>query len=259
MREAKFEIFDIMACDVYWDWDTPGLGIEQHKFLVAFYEKEGKFTPDLVDKIVCTGPDGYVTDIANEEYTHQNRNGWIHEPRNDSYWYMHNCATGFMKEGNYTITVHLKNGDEKSKSRFQNSTASKALRDSYVKNWKNIYHSYSPSEENVVPEGTPLEKLQVTWTPLKEFDGTDAYYIYRVCRAESKEQFNPHKLYWWDNIFVEHFMGNADAGKNRFNVTIERELDPKTGYTYFVEATDSNIMGETNICIFQPFRTFVTP
>ncbi len=259
MTECKFDIFDIMACDVYWDWKTPGLGVEQHKFLVSFYETEGKFTPDLVEKIVCTGPDNYVTSIANVEYTNENRNGWIRDPERDSFWYMHNCPTGFMKDGEYTIEVHCKNGDVKSKSRIQNGANSLAIRTSYLNNYEKNLNSYTPSEKSPMDKETSLTDVQVTWTPLKEFDGQDAYYIYRVCKAKSKEEFDGHKLFWWDNIFLETFMGNKDAGKNRDKITIGNPLEPKTAYTYFVECTNSNIMGETDICIFQPFRTFETP
>jgi hypothetical protein len=66
------------------------------------------------------------------------------------------------------------------------------------------------------------------------------------------------KLHWWDNIFVERF-SKPDAGLNRGGVVIGKELKPKTSYAYFNEITDSNAMGETNICIFQPHQVFATP
>jgi hypothetical protein len=39
-------------------------------------------------------------------------------------------------------------------------------------------------------------------------------------------------------------------------VTISAELAPGKPYVYFTEITDSNAMGETNMCIFQPHQSF---
>jgi len=258
MTDCRFEIFDIMACDVYWDYGTPGLPKQQHKFLVAPYATEGRFTPDLVDEIVCHGPNGYLTHIANQKFTRKNRNGYIHDPLSGNYWYMHNCATGFMEEGDYRIDVVTKSGEVKSKARFQKSEPARSLVSSYLSHSDAIHASFSPSENQPLAEDTPLVGTRVRWSPLKEIAGTDAYYIYRIAEGGSKAEWDIQKLVWWDNIFIER-MSDPTAGLNRSEVAIGASLKPRASYLYFVEITDSNAMGQTNICIFQPFRRFVTP
>jgi hypothetical protein len=86
----------------------------------------------------------------------------------------------------------------------------------------------------------------------------DAYYIYRISLGKKPRDFNIQKLVWWDNVFVQR-LSKADAGLNRGEVVIGNELKPDTSYAYFVETTDSNAMGETNICVFQPHQVFTTP
>jgi hypothetical protein len=258
MSETKFDIYDIMACDVFWDYGTPGLPKEQHKFLVAFYATHGKFHPDLVDAIKCFGPDGYETEIVNQKFTGENRNGFIHDKTTDNYWYMHNCATGFMKDGEYRIEVRCRNGEVKTKSRVQSSAASRNLVKSYLANAGKMAESFSPSERKKMPEGASLSVARIRWSTLKELSGQDAYYIHRLAEGASKSEWDVQKLVWWDNIFIQRIV-DPTAGLNRAEVIVNTTLKPKTPYLYFVEITDSNAMGQTNICIFQPFRQFTTP
>lgn len=53
--------------------------------------------------------------------------------------------------------------------------------------------------------------------------------------------------------------GRAGAGLNRSSVRVGSDLEADTPYSYFVEATDANVQGETNICVFQPHQYFRTP
>jgi hypothetical protein len=257
MNTCRFDIYDIMACDVYWDYGTPGLPKEQHKWLVAFYATEGRFTPDLIESIDCAGPGGYTNTIANQEFTSKNRNGFIRDPATGNYWYMHNCPTGFMKDGEYTLTVRCKNGDVLKRSRYQDGERSRRLVREYQANAELLRASFSPSTTLPLSPDAPLEGTVVRWTPLSELSGTDAYYIYRVAEGRKTSDWDIQKLVWWDNIFVER-LSAAEAGLNRSSVTIRTPLLPNSGYLYFVEITDSNEMGRTNICIFQPFGSFTT-
>ena len=258
MSDCNFEIYDIMACDVFWDYGTPGLPKQQHKFLVAFYATKGKFTPDLIDEIVCHGPNGYETHIANQKFTGHNRNGFIHDPLSGNYWYMHNCATGFMEEGEYRIDVVCKNGEVKSKSRFQQSAPARTLVSSYLANADAIYASFSPSEKQPLPDGTPLTGTKVRWTPLKELSRHGR--LLHLSRRRGRLEVGVGHP---ETGLVGQHLHRADfeptAGLNRSEVAIGATLKPKASYLYFVEITDNNAMGETNICIFQPFRRFVTP
>ncbi|MCX6004427.1 MAG: hypothetical protein NT082_01960 [Chloroflexi bacterium] len=258
MEKSKIVIYDIMACNVYMDFENTGLQKEQHKFLIAFYPTPEIATPELIDKITAYGTNNYKIEFKNQEFTNLNINGWIYDRVPKNYWYMVNLPTGFLKEGEYTIEVKCKNGDVVKKSRFQKNKASGALVSTYLKNREKIYDSFSPSKSKTMQDGAPLKDVKVSWSTLKELGGLDAFYIYRLSEGRSGKEFNTQKLVWWDNIFVQR-LTNPDAGLNRGQVVVGNELKPKTSYAYFVEITDSSAMGETNICIFQPHQVFVTP
>ena len=257
MEDPKIEIYDIMACNVYVDYEFAKVK-EQHKFLIAFFPVKGAFLPDYIDKITASGPGGYEVGFKNEEYNLRNINGYITDAAFNSCWYMVNLPAGFLKEGEYKIEVECKNGEVKTKSRYQKNAPSEALVKAYLKNKKALYNSYSPSTNNKMLSGTPLKNVKVKWSTLKDLAGLDAYYIFRVSLGKTPLEFNIQKLVWWDNIFVERFT-NPNAGLNRGEVVIKTELKPNKSYAYFVETTDSNVMGETNICIFQPHQIFATP
>ncbi|MFX1376163.1 MAG: hypothetical protein ACFFA0_10145 [Promethearchaeota archaeon] len=257
MTDPKVMIYDIMACNVYVDYEF-ATAREQHKFLVAFFPLQNAFIPDLVDKITAYGPDGYKVEFNNEEYNLRNINGYITDSAFNSCWYMVNLPTGFMKEGEYKIEVKCKNGDIVSKSRYQKSAPGKKLVKAYLENKDTILKSYTPGTINKMPEVKSLKNVKVKWTTLKEAADVDAYYIYRISLGSKPTEFNIQKLTWWDNVFVQR-LSDKDAGLNKGEVIIANELQPNTSYAYFVETTDSNAMGETNICIFQPHQIFLTP
>ncbi|WP_220348998.1 hypothetical protein [Alkalilimnicola ehrlichii] len=79
MSGEKIEIYDIMACNVYMDFENTGLQKEQHKFLISFYPTGGAPIPELVESITAYGPDGYRVEIANQVFTPMNRNGHIYD------------------------------------------------------------------------------------------------------------------------------------------------------------------------------------
>lgn len=264
-QQESLRIYDIMACNVYVDFDVEyvptKINREQHKFLISFapYTK-GIFVPDLIDKITAYGPDGYSVDFqVDQEFNAINKNGYIHDAKFGTYWYMVNLDTGFMKEGQYTIEVKCKDGKVLKKSRYQKNEPSDALVKVYLKNKQRIFDSHSPSKIHRLPKETPLKNIKVSWKSLKDLAGHDAYYIYRLSQGEKSSDFDTQNLVWWDNIFIQRFFGQKTAGLNRNEVVITSELKPNTGYVYFTEITDSNAMGETNICVFQPHQLFVTP
>ncbi|AAZ57085.1 hypothetical protein Tfu_3052 [Thermobifida fusca YX] len=259
MAESTVRIFDIMACNVYWDFDGSPLPREQHKFLVSFYPTKGAPTPELIDSIVAYGPDGYRVEFANQRFTPDNKNGYIYDRTLDYYWYMVNLATGFLPEGEYTIEVTGKDGTVDRRSRMQRQESTDALVPAYREHRQQILNSFAPSGRQRLPEGTALTDLVCSWRTLKELAGRDAYYIYRLAEGGSAREFDTQNLTWWDNIFFQKLRGDATAGLNRDSVTVAAELKPDTTYAYFVEITDSNVQSETNICIFQPHQVFTTP
>jgi hypothetical protein len=259
----QVKIFDIMACNVYVDFDNSYVPTkikrQQHKFLVAFYPTPGVPTPELIDTITAYGPDGYKVDFAvNQKHDAKNKNGYIYDRTTDGYWYMVNLDSGFMKEGEYKIEVKCKNGDIVSASRIQKNAPSDEMVAAYLKNKKKLNNSYFPSKTKKLKPGTPLTNVKVTWAT-KEMAHLYAYYIFRLSEGKKISDFDTQNLVWWDNIFRQRLTGRTIAGLERGEVTIDAELKPKTGYVYFVEMTDSNKMGDTNICIFQPHQIFVTP
>jgi hypothetical protein len=257
MTEPRVEIYDIMACNVYMDFENSVLQKEQHKFLVAFYPTGGAPIPELVESITAYGPNGYQVEIADQEFSASNRNGWIYDRTTHSHWYMVNLDTGFMQEGNYNIEVKAKDGRVVSRSRRQSNSSTAQLVPSYRKLREGLASSYAPGQARAFEQGASLQQVPVSWTSLKELADLDAYYIFRLSEGRSGKEFNTQKLVWWDNIFVQR-LGNPQAGLNRDSVVLNTELKAGTPYVYFVETTDSNAMGNTNICIFQPHQTFHT-
>lgn len=260
MAENNIKIFDIMACNVYWDFENSVMPKETHKFLVALLPTPGTATPDLIESITAYGPDGYTVKFKNEKYENIGKNGWFYDQQITNYWYMVNLPTGFMKEGEYVIEVKAKDGKVDRKARIQKNAPSDAAVAAYLKNQDRIFKSFSPSKTKPLPAGSALKGITCKWETLKDVADLDAYYVYRLCQASTPMEFDGNNLTWFDNIYLQRLMGKGDqSGLNRNEVVIGKELKPKTSYGYFVEITDGNISGEANICIFQPHQFFVTP
>ncbi len=257
MSQGKVEIYDLMACNVYMDFEDTGLPREQHKFLIAFHPSGGAPVHELIDSITAHGPDGYVVEVANQPFTITNLNGHIFDRTTNSHWYMVNLATGFMAPGEYRIEVKCKDGSVKSIARTQDNEPSERLMAAYLRHRDTLKASYTPGQGQTLPAGTALTNLAIDCASFKQLTGEDAWYVFRICEAANSKEFDPQNLYWWDNIFLERF-SNPDAGKNRNHLVVKAELKPDTAFTYFTELTDGNSMGGTNICIFQPYQTFYT-
>ena len=260
MEKAQLKIFDIMACNVYWDFESSIMPKETHKFLVALLPTPGVVTPDIIESITAYGPDGYEVAFKNEKYENLGKNGWFYDQQITNYWYMVNLPTGFMKEGEYTIEVKGKDGSIDRKSRIQQDGPSDAAVNAYLKHSDRIFNSFSPSKNKPLAAGASLKNVVCKWETLKDVAGLDAFYVYRLCQASTPMEFDGNNLTWFDNIYLQRLMGKGEhAGLNRNEVIIGKELKPKTSYGYFVEITDGNIAGNANICIFQPHQFFVTP
>jgi hypothetical protein len=260
MGNNPAQMYDIMACNVYWDFENSPLQKEQHKFLVSFYPVEGVVVPELVDKITAYGPGGYKIEFKNQLFKNTNLNGFIYDPPLNFYWYMINLPTGFMKEGEYTIEVKFKNGDVQKKSRVQNNAPSEAMVSAYLKNREKIYNSFSPSKMKPMLAGAALKNVKCSWLTLKDVADFDAFYVTRLAEGASSREVDTQKLVWWDNIYVQRIYNNdPKSGLNRGEVTVTSELKPDQNYAYFVEITDGNIQSDANICIFQPHQIFKTP
>jgi hypothetical protein len=260
MGQNEVKIFDIMACNVYWDFASSLMPKETHKFLVALLPTPGAATPELIESITAYGPGGYTVQFKNEKYENVGKNGWFYDRQITNYWYMVNLPTGFMKEGEYTIEVKTKDGKADKKTRIQQDAPSDAAVNAYLKNHDRIFNSFSPSKTKPMASGSALKGITCKWETLKDAADLDAYYVFRLCQASTPMEFDGNNLTWFDNIYLQRLTGKGDdSGLNRRQVTVGRELKEQTSYGYFVEITDANISGQANICIFQPHQFFVTP
>jgi hypothetical protein len=259
MATTELKIYDIMACNVYWDFENSPMPKETHKMLVALYPTPGVKAPDHIEKITAYGPDGYEVVFANEKFDNTKLNGWFYTPEIQNYWYMVNLPTGFLKEGEYTIEVVGKDGSKDTKSRIQDNAPSDAAAEAYLKHYDRIFDSFSPSKKQPLAADAGLEGIELKWSTLKDVAGLDAFYVTRLCAAATPLEFNGNDLTLFDNIYYQRLVNNDPAtGQNRNSVVIDKALQPQTDYGYFVEITDANIGGEANICIFQPHQFFKT-
>jgi len=266
--QEVIRIFDIMATNVYWDFESNTVhNPKQHKFLVSFYPTGEQAIPNLLESITAYNEDrSYVVDFkVDQKFTPANLHGWIHDATRNTYWYMVNIddptigENGFLPSGKYTIEVKGKDGSLVSASRIQDNVPQEKMLATYTQNRDEIKSSFRPE---VVENG-----LEVNWKGINDFGGPDGYYIFRFAHGHSAETFDTQNLLWWDNIFLEAlFLCQSDpdpiacafnAGRNRRKVSFNYSLQANTSYGYFVELTDSNVMGKTNLCIFQPHHFFV--
>ncbi|MGW5877278.1 hypothetical protein ACWFMI_12115 [Nocardiopsis terrae] len=259
MEDSPLRIHDIMACDVYWDFDGTPLPREQHKFLVSFHPTPGIPTPELVRSITARGPDGYRVEFANQPFTPANTNGHVYDRTLDYYWYMVNLPEGFLPGGVYSIEVVGTDGSVRNRSRHQDIAASRRLVEHYTARREEILASFAPSGRRELETVPAAGELECSWKTLDQLGGPDAYYIHRLSTGDSAREFDTQNLTWWDNIFVQRMRGRSDAGLNRSSVRVRADLAADTRYAYFVEATDANVQSETNVCVFQPHQYFRTP
>lgn len=259
MSETEIKIYDIMACNVYWDFLNSPMPKETHKMLVALHPTPGVKAPDLIESIKAYGPDGYETTLKNQKYDNVSLNGWFYTPEIQNYWYMVNLPTGFLKEGEYTIEVTCKDGKADKKSRVQDNRPSDEAVECYIKNREEVFGSFAPSQKSPLAADAGLNDIKLNWKTLKDVGGPDSFYVTRVAEASTSREFDGNNLTYFDNIYLERLIKkDLAAGQNRNEVTINKELKPDTDYGYFVEITDANVGGEANICIFQEHQFFKT-
>ncbi len=267
-EQEVIRIFDIMATNVYWDFESNTVhNPRQHKFLVSFYPAGDQPVPELLESITAYNEDkSYVVNFkVDQKFSSANLHGWIHDATKNTYWYMVNIddpsigEEGFLPPGKYTIDVKTKDGKTSSASRIQDNEPVVKMLETYTKKRDDLKSSFNVEQTD--------NGLAVNWKGLNDYGGSDGYYIFRCAPGDTAETFDTQNLVWWDNIFVEAlFLCQADpdpvacafnAGRNRKSISFQNELEADKSYGYFVELTDSNIMGKTNLCIFQPHQFFV--
>ncbi|MCW4384552.1 hypothetical protein OH146_02055 [Salinibacterium sp. SYSU T00001] len=257
MADPTIDIYDLMACNVYMDFDDMTMQHEQHKFLVAFRPTGAASVHEYIESLTARGPGGYETAITNQPFTNENHDGHIYDRTTDAHWYMVNIDGGFLESGEYTVEARLRDGSSRSISRVQDNGPGMRLLDAYREHRDTLRNSWRPARGEKLDDSADLTSVEVTQADLKELSGVDAFHIFRMCQGSGRADWDTQNLYWWDNIFLQR-LRDPQAGLNRNTVQVQAALQPDTPYVYFTELTDSNRMGDTNMCIFQPHQHFVS-
>ena len=118
MAKNEVKIFDIMACNVYWDFESSIMPKETHKFLVAFLPTPGEATPDLIESLTAYGPHGYEVEFKNEKYKILAKRVVYRQPdhQHTGTW---SFAERLHEEGEYTIEVKNQRRRSDKKTRLQ--------------------------------------------------------------------------------------------------------------------------------------------
>lgn len=249
------EITDIVAAQIYWGFGY-GLPERQSKFVVLFDKMFGAAGTDNIERMYAEGPDGYRFEIMNQAFTGANGNGYIEEAgHNDYRWFMAFDRSGFLKDGEYTVTVEYKNGEKSQMSRTLRYDDS--ILSSYLANGDKIGFSPATADSSAAePVDASENPLEIKWTTLNSLGGPDAYYCLRVAENRGSGWDNAN-LVVFDNIF-DASKATATAGLNKASFSVEALLKPADRYLWFTEICDSNHYRDINICIFQPFQEFTT-
>lgn len=241
------QIWDTVATDVYWDFgDRPDL--ELGKFVVTFAQPPDSFCATSIESAFVTGPDGYRFELdPTEPLDLENLNGYVDDHFIHAVWLMGFDRRGFLREGDYTITVRFKDGVVRRQvNRF---SPRRDLLDAYLQRRDAI--SFSPS--GALVRATSPDPLR--WTTMAELGGPSAYYSVRLSRPLDGF-LDPHNLIFWDAIFYQSYL-RPDAGLDNGTQSLAPlMIHPNKRYAWFVEILDSNRLQDLNMAIFQPAQFF---
>jgi hypothetical protein len=246
------KITDIVAAQIYWGFGY-GLPERQSKFVVLFDKMFGAAGTDSIERMYAEGPDGYRLEIKNQPYTGLNGNGYIEEAGyNDYRWFMAFDRSGFLKDGEYTVTVEYKNGEKSRMSRTLRYDDS--ILGSYLAQRDKI--AFSPAEPAAGSDASQ-SPIEMKWTTLASLGGPDAYYCLRIAEDKGSGWDNAN-ISVFDNIF-DASKATPGAGLNKTSFSVAAGLlKPNSKYAWFTEFCDSNHYRDINVCIFQPFQEFTT-
>ena len=167
-------------------------------------------------------------------------------PRLLTLWY-HALLAETLEDGVYTVRATFDNGEVEQYSRELRTNH--ALLDFYVKH---------ASEMRFEPSGgvSPANDTVLSWTPLSELGGPDAYYISWISSGTA-EGINADTARG-DGIYVAALL-NPRAGLNVSSSRKGSAEDPLPlgPQTWHPEIVDSNRLDAVNITIFTPAQHFV--
>lgn len=240
-------IWDTVVTDVYWDWGDRSdqrLG----KFVVNFKQAPDSFCHESVASATVRGPGGYRFSFEpHQRLDRHNLNGYVDDHFVHGVWLMAFDPRGFLRRGEYTITVRFTNGVVRQRSNFFDPR--RALLRSYLEHRAAV--QFSPSGGSV----PALAPTVLRWTTLRELGGASAFYSLRV--SEPLDNFiDPHHLRFWDAIFYQSYLF-PEAGQDSGTMPLPPgTLEPGKDYAWFVELLDSNRLEDLNMAIFQPAQFF---
>jgi hypothetical protein len=258
-QNATPQIADIVVTQVYWDFQD-NQPRRQFKFVVMFDGMYGVDSTRAIKSMYAEGPNNYRFEIKNQPYDVSGGNGYIVESSwGNLIWYMAFDKTGFLPDGEYTITAEFTNGAKSQMSRVLRYDDS--LLSSYLANKDRLV--FSPTAWGVPPAepvavSDPQNVVEARWTTLDTFGGPDAYYCIRVSE-DTGGGWGSGDLALFDNIFGQSASVPA-AGLNKSSISLSTTspLKPDAKYMWFVEICDSNRFRDINVCIFQPMQLFLT-
>lgn len=237
---SDLRVYDFVATNVYWDGIEatrklyPGIVLKQKenaKFAVIFNRR---VKPGEITSIRVSGPDGYALDFdVHRPFERKRLMGYVDDSVT---WYMIYDTQGFLKDGEYRISLTWKNGRV-----FQMSK--------WVKLNSALLKAYLETPLTFAPQGSIAQDsagLLLQWPMIA---GMDAYYCARV--QEVGKDFAKGNAHF-DNIFLR----GGRAGFNQKEARVTVPLEKGKPYVWFTEILDSNRLREVDMAIFLEFQFF---
>jgi hypothetical protein len=240
------DIKNIVVCNVYWEdfkaVSLPYPGVS--KFVVTF---GAAANPDLMESITVKGPEGYTYNISLKRYTTENLNGYLGTA--DRIWFMGFDRRGFLKDGQYDITLAYKSGGVTRKGRVLKYSSE--ILDAYLK----IKPEFSPTGH--VPAGASLSDITLKWTVVP---GVEAHYMTRIgTNRNSRDNWTTSFGWIFQDTIFGYGTGNpSNRGINKGELKVEKTLKPGRQYLWFTEILDSDDFNKINIAIFLKYQYLIT-
>ncbi len=231
VQDATPKIADIVVTQVYWDFQD-NQPRRQSKFVVIFDGMFGVDSTQAIKSMYAEGPNNYRFEIKSQPYDPSGGNGYIEEASlGNLIWYMAFDRTGFLVDGEYTITAEFTNGGKSQMSRVLQYDD--GLLSSYLANKDRLV--FSPTAWGVPPAepvavSDPQTVVEARWTTLDSFGGPDAYYCIRASE-DTGGGWDSGNLAVFDNIFGQS-ASVPTAGLNKSSISLNTTPPLKQDASY---------------------------
>jgi hypothetical protein len=227
-------IMSFVASNAYHDY--PSIEQKEDSKFEAFLLPT--ITPEEINQITVTGPDGFTFDIENKPFTND-LNGYLFNEREPTLWYQAIRATK-LSDGQYTLRVAFMNGEQQEYSRVLR--ANDAMLAFYFEHKHEM--QLRPSSGSV-----RADDVHLSWTTFRELGGPDAYYNAWISSGTGENIDEPNLR--GDNVFLSALL-DPNAGMNASSSQLSNAFDPMPAgpVTWQVEILDSNHLDGVNQIIF---------